>query len=136
VPVAINGNGEYIADPLGVVAEAVSVFDPAVVPKVQLPIVATPSLPVVTATLVTGLPPLVIVPPPLVTVKVTVTPLNGLLFASFMITLGGADTAVPATADRTVAEFAEMLSAAATGATSTRARMSTPARKITLCFSM
>ena len=71
---------------------AVRVFVPAVVPSVQLPTVAIP------------LPFVVVInpvaePPPDATAKVMVTPLTGLLLASFTITLGDVATAVPEMAD-------------------------------------
>jgi hypothetical protein len=70
----------------------VRVFNPAAVPSVQLVAVAIPFLLVTFDIGDTE-------PPPLVTAKVTVTPLSGVLFASLIITLGGVDTAVPAIAD-------------------------------------
>ena len=86
VPVALKVTG--VRDPV----VAVNVFDPAVVPKVQLPTVAIP-LPLVVA-----LKP-VPEPPPVATAKVTLTPLTGMSLASFTITLGAIDTGVPIGAD-------------------------------------
>jgi hypothetical protein len=57
-------------------------------PSVQLPTVAIP------LALVVAVPPVTLPPPP-VTVKVTVTPLIGLFNASFTITLGAVATAAP-----------------------------------------
>ena len=71
---------------------AVSELAPAVAPSVQLPTVAMPP-----ALVVAGEP--VTEPPPEATVKVTFTPLTGLLLVSVTITLGGVLTAVPADAD-------------------------------------
>lgn len=88
VPVAVKVNGEFITVPLGVEAEAVSLFDPAVVPNVQL---VTFAIPLVFVFTVFG----DTVPPPSVTVNVTETPLSAVLFASFTMTLGGVVTAVP-----------------------------------------
>ena len=70
---------------------AVNVFDPAVVPNVQLPTVAMPLAFVVADPLVTE-------PPPVATANVTETPETALLFASFIRTLGAIATAEPATA--------------------------------------
>lgn len=95
VPVAVKVTGEPTRDPL----VAVIVFDPAVVPRVQLPTVATPFEPVVADKPVAE-------PPPENTTKVTPSPLFGLLYASFTITLGNVVTAVPTGADWLVAEFA------------------------------
>ena len=89
VPVAVNVTG----DPVRPSLVAVSVFEPAVVPSVQLVTAATPSAPVVTA--VVGSTD----PPPDATANVTLTPDTGLLFASVTSTLGTTDTALPATAD-------------------------------------
>ena len=88
VPVAVKVTGEPVRDPL----VAVKVFEPTVVPKVQLPTVAIPLTLVIADAPVTE-------PPPVATAKVTLTPLTGLLFTSFTITLGGVATAVPAVAD-------------------------------------
>ena len=88
VPVAVKVTGEPVRDPL----VAVKVFEPTVVPNVQLPTVAIP------LTLVVADVP-VAEPPPVATAKVTLTPLTGLLLASSTITLGEVDTAVPAVAD-------------------------------------
>ncbi|MGI8617480.1 MAG: hypothetical protein ACR2L6_00115, partial [Gemmatimonadaceae bacterium] len=78
-------------------AEAVREFDPATVPRVHPPTVATPD-----AFVVTELP--VIVPPPLVTANVTGTPGIAAPRWSFTITEGNAVTAAPATAVREVLE--------------------------------
>ena len=88
VPVAVNVTGEPLRLPL----VAVSVFDPTVVPNVQLPTVAMP-LPFVVAD--NPVPE----PPPVATVNVTLTPETGLLFASFIMTLGADATPVPTVAD-------------------------------------
>ncbi|HVN74204.1 MAG TPA: hypothetical protein VMT44_06405 [Methanoregula sp.] len=74
------------------VTVAVRVFDPAVVPSVHPATEATPFDPVV-------VDPPDTLPPPEAMAKITVTPLTGLLFASFTITLGGVATAVPTAAD-------------------------------------
>src|ERR1019366_7827178 len=86
-PVAVNVTG----DPVSPVDVAVIVFVPAVVPSVQLPTVAIPLVFVVCV-------PLVMLPPPEATTKVTLTPLTALPFASFTITLGSVATADPAVA--------------------------------------
>ena len=70
---------------------AVSVMVPTVVPRVQLPQVATPEVLVVAEAVV-------MVPPPAVTAKVTTTPGQLLLFASLTRTLGAVATAVPTVA--------------------------------------
>ena len=88
VPVAVNVTGEPASDPL----VAVTVFDPATVPSVQLPTVAMPPAFVVTDALVTE-------PPPVATANVTLMPETGLLFASCTITLGAVAMAEPAVAD-------------------------------------
>ena len=88
VPVAVN----VIGDPVSVPLVAVSVFNPAVVPNVQVPIVAIPFASVVVDGPVTE-------PPPVATANVTDTPLTGLLFASLTITLGKIATADPTIAD-------------------------------------
>jgi hypothetical protein len=77
--------------PVKPLVEAVRVFEPAVVPSVQPPTVATPALFVVCVPPVTE-------PPPLATAKVTVTPLTGFPFASFTVTAGAVLTADPAVA--------------------------------------
>jgi hypothetical protein len=87
--VAVNVTGL----PVSPVAVAVSVFDPAVVPSVQLVVEAMPLELVVTADVGTT------VPPPDATANVTLTPETGLLFASLTITLGAMLTALPAVAD-------------------------------------
>jgi hypothetical protein len=87
LPVAVKVSG----DPESPVAEAVMVFDPPVLPKVQLPTIAIPFASVV------WLAPLS-EPPPLATEKVTRTPLTTLLFASVTRTLGGMETEVAASA--------------------------------------
>lgn len=86
VPVAIKVTG--VRDPL----VAVSTFVPAVEPRVQPPAVAIPFVPVVAD-------PPVTVPLPEVTVNMTLTPLTGLPFTSFTMTLGSVETAVPTIAD-------------------------------------
>ena len=88
VPVAVNVNGEPVSEPL----VAVSVFEPAVVPNVQLPTAAMPLAFVVTDALVTE-------PPPVAIANVTLMPETGLLCASLMMTLGAVPTAEPAVAD-------------------------------------
>ena len=88
VPVAVNVTGEPARLPL----VAVSVFDPTVVPSVQLPTVAIPP-----AFVIAGNP--VPEPPPAAISNVTLTPETGLLLASFMMTLGAVATADPAVAD-------------------------------------
>jgi hypothetical protein len=88
VPVAVKVNGEPVRVPL----VAVKVFDPAVVPNVQLSTVAIPLALVVTE------PTPDTDPPPEATANVTLTPLTGLLLASFTITLGNIATAVPTVA--------------------------------------
>ena len=88
VPVAVNVTGE----PVRPLLVAVSVFVPAVVPRVQLPTVAMP------AEFVVAEPP-VTEPPPDATAKVTAIPETGLLFGSVTSTLGLVATAVPAVAD-------------------------------------
>jgi hypothetical protein len=84
VPVAVKVMGEPLRLPL----IAVSVFAPAVVPKVQAGLVATPALSVVTALLEA------IEPPPVATAKVTDTPLTALPCASVTFTDGAVATAV------------------------------------------
>src|SRR2546425_1133064 len=79
--------------PVSPLDEAVSVFGPAVGPRVHDVTVAMPLVPVVTA--VVG----VTVPPPDVTANVTATPLTGLPLASCTITDGSTGTALPAVAD-------------------------------------
>ena len=86
-PVAEKVTGEPVRPTL----VAVKVFDPAVVPSVQLPTLAIPPAFVVAESTVA-------LPPPVATAKVILTPLTGLLLASFTITLGAVATAVPATA--------------------------------------
>jgi hypothetical protein len=85
--------------------EAITVFVPTVVPKVQLVTVATPDEFVTAGEPVTE-------PPPLAT-KVTETPAIGFPFWSFTRTDGGVVTAVPAVPLRLVAEFS--VSVVATG---------------------
>ena len=85
---AVNVKGE----PVRPVLVAVNVLDPAVEPKVQLPTVAIP-LPLVVAE--SPVPD----PPPVATANVTLTPETGLLLASFTITLGAVETAVPTVVD-------------------------------------
>jgi hypothetical protein len=88
IPVAVKVTGDPVRPPL----VAVKVFDPAVGPKVQLPTVAIPLAFVVAVNVVPD-------PPPVATAKVTLTPLTGLLFASFTITRGDVATAVPTVPD-------------------------------------
>jgi hypothetical protein len=83
----MNVSGE----PESPVAEAVMVFDPPVLPRIQLPTVAIPLASVVWLAPVSE-------PPPLATEKVTRTPLTTFLFASVTRTLGGMETAVAAAA--------------------------------------
>jgi hypothetical protein len=87
LPVAVN----VIGEPVRPVDVAVSVFAPAVVPSVQLVTVAIPLAFVVAEPPITD-------PVPDAT-KITLTPLTGLLLASFTITLGAVATAVPTVAD-------------------------------------
>jgi hypothetical protein len=72
-----------------IVAERV--FNPVVVPRVQLDTVAIPDASVVALAPATD-------PPPKATANVTFTPATGLLPASRTITLGGVDTEVPTVA--------------------------------------
>src|SRR5207245_7473809 len=88
VPVAVKVTGL----PASVPDVAVSVFVPAVGPRVQDVAAAMPSAPVVAVGGVT-------VPLPGWTAKFTVTPATGLPLASFTITEGGGVTAVPTGAD-------------------------------------
>ena len=97
IPVAVNVTG----DPARVPLVAVKVFGPVDVPKVQLPIVATPPASVVVINPVAE-------PLPEVTAKVTLTPLTGLPFASFTITLGSVATEVPTVADCPLPEFTKI----------------------------
>jgi hypothetical protein len=87
-PVAVKVTGE----PLNVPLVAVSVFAPAVVPKVQAGLVAIPVLSVVTALLEAN------EPEPVATEKVTETPLTALPCASVTFTDGAVVTAVPTVA--------------------------------------
>ena len=80
--------------PFGTEAEALTVFNPAVVPRVQVVRVATPPELVL---IVAGLAGLV-EPPPAVTVNTTLTPATGFPLASVTTTEGGALTVVPAAA--------------------------------------
>ena len=89
MPVAAN----VIGLPVSPVAVAISVFGPAVGPRVHDAAAAIPLAPVVTG--VVG----VAVPPPEATAKVTATPPTGFPFASRTITDGFTATAVPAVAD-------------------------------------
>src|SRR6184192_995943 len=100
VPVAVNVIGLPVSDP----DVAVRVLLPEVALSVQLPTVAMP-LP-----FVVWLPP-VIVPFPGATANVTATPVTGFPFASFTITDGGDETAVPAVADWLVGLFAAIVAA-------------------------
>jgi hypothetical protein len=84
VPVAVKVTGEPLKLPL----VAVSVLAPAVVPRVQAGLVATPALSVVT---VLGEPN---EPPPVTTAKVTDAPLTALPCASVTLTDGAVVTAV------------------------------------------
>src|SRR5690349_9376897 len=84
MPVAVKVTGL----PVSPAALAVSVFGPALVPRVHEVTAAIPLAPVVTA--VVG----ATVPPPDATANVTATPATGLLFASRTITDGGVATAV------------------------------------------
>src|SRR5688572_13890622 len=86
-PVAVNVTEAGVSP----APPAVRVFGPAVVPSVQLPIVAIPDAFVVAA-------PPVIVPPPLATAKVIANPEIGFSNASVTFTPGGVATALPATA--------------------------------------
>jgi hypothetical protein len=79
--------------------DAISVFDPATVPSVQLPTVATPSAPVVT------LPP-VNTPPPDVTANVTFAPSTAIPELDVTFTLGRVTTAIPAVPVNIVGETA------------------------------
>jgi len=127
VPVAVKVSGEPVRDPL----VAVSVFVPAVVPRIQLPTVATPLESVVAVAPV-------IVPPPDATANVTLTPLTGASVESVTITLGSMVTAVPAVTDwPSPACFTTCVASPATGATSnTKLRARAVTRKIQFCFFM
>jgi hypothetical protein len=85
VPVAVKVTGE----PVSPATVAVSVFAPAVVPKVQSGLVAIPALSVLTAF------EDAIDPAPPLTLKVTPTPLTALPCASVTTTEGAVATAVP-----------------------------------------
>jgi hypothetical protein len=87
IPVAVKVSG----DPVSPLLVAVSVLPPTIDPNVQLPTVATP------LALVVALPP-VMLPPPVATAKVTVTPATGLSNASRTSTLGAVATAIPTVA--------------------------------------
>jgi hypothetical protein len=87
VPVAVKVSG----DPVSPLLVAVSVLPPTIDPSVQLPTVAMP------LALVVALPP-VMLPPPVATANVTVTPETGLSNASRTRTLGAVVTAVPTVA--------------------------------------
>jgi hypothetical protein len=87
-PVAVKVTGE----PLNPVVVAVSVFAPTIVPKVQAGLVAIPPLSVITE------PEDANVPAPLLTAKVTATPLTALPWASVTATDGAVPTAVPTVA--------------------------------------
>jgi hypothetical protein len=80
----VNITGE----PVNPATAAVSVFAPAVMPKVQAGLVAMPALSVITA------PEDANEPPPLLTAKVTGTPLTALPCASVTATEGAVATAV------------------------------------------
>jgi hypothetical protein len=84
VPVAVKVMGEPLKLPL----VAVSVFAPAVVPRVQAGLVAMPALSVVTAPVEAN------EPPPVATAKFTDTPLTALPCASVTLTDGAVATAV------------------------------------------
>jgi hypothetical protein len=88
VPVAVKVTGE----PANPVAVAVSVFAPTTVPKVQAGLVAIPTLSVITE------PEDANVPAPLLTAKVTATPLTALPCASVTVTEGAVPTTVPTVA--------------------------------------
>jgi hypothetical protein len=89
MPVAVNVTGEFVSNSF----VAVSVFDPAVGPSIQLPTVAIPFASVVADAPVTD-------PPPEATAKVTLTPLITELSVAFLtITLGAMATAVLIAAD-------------------------------------
>ena len=75
-------------DPVSVPLVAVAVFVPTIVPSVQPPTVAIPC-----AFVICVVP--VMLPPPPVTVKVTVTPATGFPAASFTITAGFVATTAP-----------------------------------------
>lgn len=86
MPVAVK-----VADPDPLVA--VRVFDPAEVPRIQLPTVAIPLASVVVVPMVTE-------PPPEATANVTLSPLIGVESLEFVtLTLGGVATAAPTVAD-------------------------------------
>jgi hypothetical protein len=89
IPVAVNITGEPDKEP----DVAVSVLEPAVVPRVQAGEVATPELFVVTT------PEDASDPPPVATAKVTLTPETGLPAVSVTWTAGLVVTAVPTVAD-------------------------------------
>jgi hypothetical protein len=101
VPVDVNVTG----DPVSVPLVAVIVFEPAIVPRVQLPTVAMPLAFVVADAPVTA-------PPPVATANVTLTPLTTLLLTSFTITLGAVATAEPAVDDCPLPAFTEICVAA------------------------
>src|SRR5206468_6871309 len=88
VPVAVNVTGLPVSEP----EVAVSVFDPAVVPSVQLVTAAIPFAPVVTGAV--GFT----VPPPDATANVTEAPGTGLSNWSCTMTEGAIATAAPAVA--------------------------------------
>ena len=94
-------------EPVRLSLAAVSVFDPAVVPSVQLPTAAMPLAFVVADALVTE-------PPPVATANVTETPETAFPFASFIITLGAVATAAPAAADWLLPPFTAICDAAPT----------------------
>lgn len=91
VPVAVNIWGDPV-DSDTLVGVTVREFVPVVVPKTQLPTIAIPL-----AFVVAGEP--VTEPLPLAGVNVILTPLTGLPFASFTMTLGAMATAVPTVAN-------------------------------------
>jgi hypothetical protein len=82
-PVALNVAG-FPLIPLPAIV-AVNVFGPAAAPRVQLPTVAMPSVPVL------GVAPLTL-PPPLTTANVTATPEIGAPVALVTLTAGGTGT--------------------------------------------
>jgi hypothetical protein len=88
VPVAVKDTGE----PVSPATVAVSVFAPAVVPKVQSGLLAIPALSVLTAF------EDAIDPAPPLTLKVTPTPLTALPCPSVTTTEGAVATAVPTVA--------------------------------------
>jgi hypothetical protein len=111
-PVAVKVTGE----PLNPVAVAVNRFGPAVVPKVQVGLVAIPPLSVITALEEAT------EPPPSPTAKVTGTPLTALPCPSVTTTEGAVPTAVPTVARCRLPPFMAM-------------RVATPEATVTGCDS-